>query len=127
MNIITKYIIFVVVTVIASFLFLKPIIYHDHEYRVVVVNASEMSIPSITITAAGMPPKTMGPIRAGYIQDYVFLPAQNGPLSYSMIQGKQTLNGTIKTELKKNETGDIFVVVGELFKVRILNEYDSAY
>lgn len=127
MNSTTKYVIFVIVAITVSFLFLKPIVTHKHEFKVVIVNTSEKPIANTTIYAEGMPPREMKTIRIGHMQDYIFLPAQSGPLRYSMTLGKRQFDGIINANLKKGETGDVYVVVGELQKIRVFDEYDSAY
>lgn len=123
----TKYVIFVITAITLSFIFLKPIVNHENEYRVIVVNTSEQAISSATISAEGMPPKQFTSIRIGHIQDHIFLPAQTGPLTYSITLGTQQLDGIVKANLEKGETGNVYIVVGELHKIRILDEYDSAY
>jgi len=127
MNNILKYGVFVFVAVIASFFYLKPILQHEGEYRVVVVNTSERPVSHIEITGKGIDKRVIGPLHVGDMQDYYFIPSQDGDLLYSVSQDKQKFNGIIKANLKKNEEGKIYVVVGEMHQVKIYNEYDAAY
>ena len=122
-----KYVVFVIIAITASFIFLKPIVTHESEYRVVVVNTSERPISSIIISGAGTNSSKIGPIRVGDMQDYYFTPTQDGALSYSIIQNKRELNGIINADLKKEEKGEIYVVIGEMHKIKIYDDYDAAY
>ena len=127
MNNTLKYVAFVIIAITASYIFLKPILSHDNEYRVVVVNTSERPISSIVVSGAGITSHTMGPIRVGDMQDHYFIPSENGELKYTITQDKQEFNGIINAELKKAETGDIYLVMGEMYKIKIHDDYHAAY
>ncbi len=127
MSLTLKYVIFVVVIITASIIFLRPIIGHHKEYRVAIVNTSEHAINNIIISGAGANSDKIGPIKVGDMQDYYFIATQNGELTYTITQGSQTFNGIIRAGLQKDETGDVFVVMGEMHKIKIYDSYDSAY
>ena len=124
MNATVKYSIFVVATIVISFFYLKPIVTHADEYKVVIVNTSEHPIVSAVITGAGTQSHKIGPIRVSEIQDYFFKPSEDGALTYTIIQNSKTMNGIINESLKRGSTGDVYVVVSELQKVRVYDEYD---
>jgi len=100
---------------------------HENEYKVVIINTSERPVSSVTISGAGTKPNTIGPIRVGHMQDYFFIPPQDGELTYSIKQANQEFSGIINANLKKEEVGQKYIVVGELFKVKVFDEYDAAY
>ena len=127
MNHTVKYVVFVIAAITISFIFLKPIVLHEGEYKVVIVNTSERPVTSVVISGAGTNSDKIGPIKVGYMQDYFFVPTQNGPLHYRIVQNKQHLDGVIKADLKKAETGDIYLVIGEMQKIKIYDDYDTAY
>ncbi|HFD32547.1 MAG TPA: hypothetical protein ENJ28_07600 [Gammaproteobacteria bacterium] len=127
MNNMLKYSLFVVVTTIISVVILMPIVTHENEYKVVIVNASEHPISSVVISGAGVESNKLGPIKPGYLQDFIMTPLEDGALKYHMVQSGQQLNGIINKDLKKGDVGDIYVVMGELQKVKIYDEYEGAY
>jgi len=120
----TKYLAALVVVIIASVVILKPIVMHENEYKVVVVNMSEYKISHVEITGPGTASRKMKAIKQGHIQDYIFIPEADGTLEYTITQNSQTLNGVIHDNLKKGETGDIYVVLGEMYQVNIHDEFD---
>ena len=106
------------------FIVLKPIVYNEDKYKVVIVNASEHPITSATITGVGQNSGKIGPILVGKINDFIFIPEEDGVLEYSIKQNDRELTGVVNGALKKNDVGEIYVVVGEMYKVRIKENYD---
>jgi len=124
MNLIPKYLAVLVVLIAASYFYLEPIVTHEDKYKVVIVNKSEYKISSVEITGPGENIHEMGIIKKTRIQDYIFEPEQDGSLEYFITQNGQEIRGTINNSLKKNEAGDIYVVLGERYKVKVYDEYD---
>jgi len=124
MNEMVKYIAIILVLTITAYIFLKPIVTHENEYKVVIVNISNHDISKVKITGPGTNSYEMGTIREGHIQDYIFAPAQDGELEYLITQNDQSLRGAINSNLKKGDKGDIYVVVGERYNVKIYDEFD---
>jgi len=123
-NQLVKFGLLVVVVIITAFVGLKPIVNHENEYRVIIANASEYPISSAIITGAGQNSGKIGPIKVGKINDFIFTANQDGALEYSIKQNDRELTGVINADLKKNQVGEIFVVLGEMYKVRIEDEFD---
>jgi len=107
-----------------TFIVLKPIVYNEDKYKVVIVNASEHPISSAIITGVGQNSGKIGPILVGKINDFIFIPEEDGVLAYSIKQNDRELTGVINDTLKKNEVGEVFVVVGEMYKVSIKENFD---
>ncbi len=124
MNEMVKYLTIVLVLTITAYVFLKPIVTHENEYKVVIVNISNHDVSKVEIIGPGSNTFEMGTIREGHIQDYIFTPKQDGVLEYLIIQNDQSLRGIIESNLKKGDKGDIYVVVGERYKVKIYDEFD---
>jgi len=124
MNEMTKYITIVLVLTITAYIFLKPIVTNENEYKVVIVNISDYDISKVEITGPGDNAHEMGIIREGHIQDYIFIPEQDGALEYLITQNNQSLRGVINSSLKKDDKGDIFVVVGERYTVKVYDEFE---
>lgn len=99
--------------------YLKPIVMHEKEYKVVTVNLSEQPITSIIISGAGVDSGKIGPINPGQLHDFFFQPIENGSLEYSIMQNEREIKGVINDMLKIGDTGEIYVQVGEMFKVKI--------
>ncbi|MDH5256459.1 MAG: hypothetical protein OEX07_00575 [Gammaproteobacteria bacterium] len=127
MNHIVKYGLSVFVIIVISVIFLKPILTHENEYRVVIVNISERPVSSVIISGAGANTTQIGPLSVGNMQDYYFVPTQNAELTYTINQDKQSFSGIINNDLKKGDVGEIYVVIGEMHQVKIYDDYDTAY
>lgn len=127
MNHIVKYGLSVFVVIVISVVFLKPILTHENEYRVVIVNISERPVSSVIISGAGANTTQIGPLSVGNMQDYYFVPTQNAELTYTINQDKQSFSGIINNDLKKGDVGEIYVVIGEMHQVKIYDDYDTAY
>jgi len=127
MNSIVKYSIAVLVTALVATVILIPIVTNADKYKVVIANTSERPITSLVISGGGIESPAIGPIAVGDFQDYLLTPLSDGELKYSIVQDKKNIKGVINPNIKKGEVGDIFIVVGELYKIKILDEYDAAY
>jgi len=114
-----------IVAVVAYFV-VEPIVYNKDEYRVVVVNTSEHPISSFTITGAGQNSGKIGPIHVGMLNEFTFTPNKNGVLEYLINQNGREFSGVVNDNLKVNDTGQIFVVVNEMYKIHIADEYASS-
>jgi len=114
----------VLVGLLVTFVVLKPIVYNEDKYKVVIVNTSEHAITSATITGVGQDSGKIGPIQVGKVNDYIFTPEEDGVLEYTIKQNDRELKGVISSTLKKNDVGKIYVVVGEMYKVRIKEKFD---
>lgn len=101
---------------------LKPIITHENEYMVIVANTSEHVISSVVISGAGGNSGKLGPIQPGMLRHYIFTPSEDGVLEYLIIQSEHEIQGTINADLKKGDTGEIYVVIGEMYQVKIQDE-----
>ena len=119
-----KYLAVLITTIVAAVVILKPVVTNENEYKVVVVNVSEYPIANAMISGPGGKSYDMGTIQPGNIQDYIFKPEHEGVMEYTIKQNSQTLTGVINSELKKGDTGDIFVVLGEMYRVKIHEEFD---
>jgi len=127
MNSMIKYGLLAFISITIAVIFLKPILTHEHEYRVVVVNISERPVSNITISGAGIEPKNIGPIQVGNMQDYYFILPQDGQLSYTITQDKHQFDGIITPNIKKAEVGKRYIVIGEMYKVKVYDDYQGAY
>ncbi len=114
---------FVVVIALATY-FLKPIIFHENEYKVVFANTSEHNVTKVRIYGAGEDVQREGPIRPGHVRDFIFEPKQDGVLRYSIVQHGRELAGVVNANLHAGDTGEVFVVLGELSRVRIKDKLD---
>ena len=123
-NPLTKFGLLVLAGLLITFVALKPIVYNEDKYKVVIVNASEHPITSATITGVGQNSGKIGPILVGKINDFIFTPEEDGVLEYSINQNDRELTGIVNGALKKNDVGKIYVVVGEMYKVRIEENFD---
>lgn len=101
---------------------LKPIVKNELEYKVVIANTSEHIIKSVSIFGAGQDSGPIGPIKPGKQRHYIFIPEQDGSLEYLIHQNSKTIEGTVNANLKKGETGKVFVVIGEMYKVKVKDE-----
>jgi len=107
-----------------SFIFvLKPMIFHENEYTVVFANRSEHIISSVVVSGAGENSDKLGPIQVGKIQDFIFIPKQDGVLKYTIVQNNREIKGVIEKDLKKGEVGEVFVLVNELYKIRVTKDF----
>jgi len=114
----------VIVTITVAVIFLKPIIFHENEYKVVVVNMSEYPISHMTVSGAGEDSSRIGPINPGKYRHYIFTPKQNGKLEYLVVQNKRNLRGVINDNLQIGDVGEIFVIVKEMYKINVRSEFD---
>ncbi len=113
-----------VIVLIFAIVLLKPIITSELEYKVVVVNTSEQTLSSVTILGAGENSGPIGPIEPGHKRHYIFTPQQAGQLEYSIVQHGKVVRGLIDEDLQAGESGEIFVILGELHKVKIQDFID---
>ena len=124
-NQLVKFGLLVAVVSFVAYLILKPIVYNEEQYKVVFVNISEHAISSAKISGSGQNFDEIGPIHVGMLNDFIFTPLQNGALKYTINQNGRELTGVIKDTLKKNEIGEIFVVVSEMYKVSVKDEFET--
>lgn len=123
-KLITTLVVTSTIVVGAAVILLKPIVMNENEYRVVFANTSEHNITSVSIIGAGEHSGQVGPIKPGHIRHFIFTPKENGILEYVIIQHNQVFTGVINNDLHAGDTGEIFVVLGEMHKVKIYDEFD---
>jgi len=115
-----------VVIITVSYFFVKPLVYNDNDYKVIIVNVSEHDISTVTITGPGIDSaQAIGSILVGNLQDYVAVPNQDGILRYSITQNGHILTGIVNASLKKGDVGEIYVVIREMYKVEIHDWFDT--
>ncbi len=114
------------VIIVVSYIFVKPLVYNDNDYKVIIVNVSEHDISDVTLTGPGIDSgRAIGSILVGNLQDYVAVPNQDGVLKYRIMQNGHTLTGIVNNSLKKGEVGEIYVVIREMYKVEIHDWFDT--
>ena len=111
--------------IMVAIVMLKPIVLHEHEYKVIIVNTSEHAVNNVVLHGPESSSGNIGPIQVGKLQDYFFSPRKDGVLRYTILQNNKTLQGVVNNHLKKGDTGKKYLVIGELYKVRIYDEFDT--